>query len=116
MKQLIIPTLAAMLLASPALAAPKLKTFSLDETGCAENVSVKKGERYRIAAKHSGLALSLSDGSVTLYNAAGKMVRLEHTAPDEGEYRQFAALNKGNYVLKINKSQTIQDLCVNAAN
>ena len=47
-------TLAALLLTTPALAAPKLKTLPLDKSGCAQNMQVKKGERYRIPAASDG--------------------------------------------------------------
>nr|WP_314229418.1 hypothetical protein [uncultured Kingella sp.] len=118
MKHLTI-ALATLLLASQATAAPKLKTFPLDEFGCVENVPVKKGEHYRIRAKIDGMMLIVPDGYAayaTLYNAAGKAVQPERATYPDGNGEQFAELRQGNYVFKINQSKTIKSLCVNAAN
>lgn len=111
--------LAALVLATPAIATPKLKTFPLDESGCAQNVPVKKGERYRIHAAADGTILTVSNGYAayaTLYTAAGKAVPPERATRDDGSGEQFAELRQGNHVLKINRSQTIKRLCINAEN
>ena len=111
-------TLAALLLATPALAASKLKTLPLDKSGCVQNMQVKKGERYRIPTASDGTMFTVLNGYAayaTLYTAAGKAVQPERATLDNGKGEQFAELSQGDYVLRVHKNRTIKRLCLRAA-
>lgn len=111
-------TLATLLLATSAFAAPKLKTLPLDKSGCVQNMQVKKGERYRIPAASNGTMFTVLNGYAayaTLYTPAGKAVQPERATLDNGKGEQFAELSQGDYVLRVHKNRTIKRLCLRIA-
>ena len=109
--------IAALLLGSAAHAG-SLKSLPLDDTGCAENLNLKSGQRYRIDSRSDDALLTVDgDAGFAVRNAKGRRLpsELGHDG-DSGAAFRFVELNKGRYTFSVSKSGTVKRICVNAAN
>ena len=110
--------LTAALLLAGAAHAGSLKSLPLDDTGCAENLKLKSGQRYRIDSRSDDALLTVDgDTGFAVRNAKGRRLpsELGHDG-DSGAAFRFVELNKGRYTFSVSKSGTVKRICVNAAN
>ena len=110
--------LTALLLLAGAAHAGSLKSLPLDDTGCAENLHLKKGQRYLLDIRSDDAMLTVdSNVGFTVRTAKGRRLpsELGHDG-DSGAAFRFVELNKGRYTFSVSKSGTVKRICVNAAN
>ena len=109
--------LAAALLLGSAAHAGSLKKLPLDDTGCAENLHLKKGQRYLLDIRSDDAMLTVdSNVGFTVRTAKGRRLpsELGHDG-DSGAAFRFVELGKGRYTFSVTRSDTVNRICVNVA-
>ena len=90
--------------------------LNANESPEAPALQLSSGDFHRYPEPQPAAVINGYAAYATLYTAAGKAVPPERATRDDGSGEQFAELRQGNHVLKINRSQTIKRLCINAEN
>ena len=106
----------ALLLGSAAHAG-SLKKLPLDDTGCAENLHLKKGQRYLLDIRVDDAMLTVnSNVGFTVRTAKGSRLPTElgHDG-DSGAAFRFGELGKGRYTFSVTQSGTLNRICGNVA-
>ena len=114
-----LTALAAAPLLVGAAHAGSLKSLPLDDTGCAKNLELQRGERYRIDGRAKDVLLVISEKvGFSVHTLGGKPLPVEtRHVMDNGppfDSVRAARLKKGRFVLNITQSGTASLICVHA--
>ena len=114
-----LTALAAALLLAGAAHAGSLKSLPLDDAGCAKNLELQRGERYRIDGRAKDVLLVISEKvGFSVHTFGGKPLPVEtRHVMDNGppfDSVRAARLKKGRFDLNITQSGTASLICVHA--